>query len=75
MSITDVSLPAGEPGCESQESGESETNVKVPSWLEMTTGKSPSTFLVTFDLLENLKGAPNGGLDIPKGMSRLVRYR
>ncbi|XP_031555975.1 uncharacterized protein LOC116292763 [Actinia tenebrosa] len=72
MSISDVSLPAGEPGCESQESP---TNVKKPSWSEMTTGTSPATFRVTFDLLEDLKGAPNGGIDIQKSMSRLVRYR
>lgn len=72
MSISDVSLPAGEAGCQSK-NPEYQSQVTKPSWNEMTTGHK--RFHVIFDMLEDLKGAVHGGIDIPKSMSRIVRFR
>lgn len=72
MSISDISLPAGEPGCESPDSG---SGALIPSWEEITSGTNPAIVRVTFDLLQNLKGKQDGGINIPKTMSRLVQFR
>jgi hypothetical protein len=72
MSISDVSLTAGEAGCQSK-SPEYQSTVTRPSWAEMTN--EHKQFHVMFDMLEDLKGAVHGGIDIPRSMSRIVQYR
>ncbi|XP_031555995.1 uncharacterized protein LOC116292780 [Actinia tenebrosa] len=71
MSISDVSLPAGEAGCQSR-NPEYQSETTKPSWNEMTN--NPKRFHVIFDMLEDLKGAIHGGIDIPKSMSRIVQF-
>lgn len=65
MSISDVSLEGGYPGCQI-DSPEYQSAITRPSWTEMTTGHK--RFHVNFDMLIDLRGAVHGGIDIPKTM-------
>ncbi|XP_031548993.1 uncharacterized protein LOC116286577 isoform X2 [Actinia tenebrosa] len=71
-SISDVSIPAGKAGCESNDP-KYQSATKRPSWKEMTAQNKP--FIVIFDMLNDLKGVDKDGIDIPKSMSRTVQYR
>lgn len=72
MSISDVSLPAGKAGCETNDP-RYKSSTKRPSWAEITTERK--RFMVIFDMLRDLKGDPEDGFDIPKSMSRIAQYR
>lgn len=72
MSISDVSLPAGKAGCEISDP-RYQSSTKRPSWNEMTSNRK--RFTVIFDMLKDLNGEADDGIDIPKSMSRSVQYR
>lgn len=74
ISISDISLPAGRPGCETNDQ-RYQSATQRPSWKEITAqGKR---FTVIFDMLTDLKGIFNdkATFDIHKSMSRIVQYR
>lgn len=72
MSISDISIPAGRAGCETNDP-RYQSATKRPSWKEMTADSKP--FTVIFDMLSDLKGVSDVGIDIPKSMSRSVQFR
>ena len=67
ISATDVNLPGGEGGCETQNL---EGSLAVPRWSDIFDNNE--VFRVVFDMDIELRGTRNR---IPKSVSRLVKHK
>ncbi|XP_078353427.1 uncharacterized protein LOC144638119 [Oculina patagonica] len=71
ISPSDISLPAGEPGCQT-ENYNFQKKSERPTWEEMTHDSVP--FVVIFTTREDLVGSLNGPSTIPAKMEKVVKF-
>lgn len=69
--MSDIALPAGRPGCQTENYKFLEKSGK-PTWEAMT--QDGATFLVIFNTKRDLFGSFNGPVKIPAHMERYVRF-
>ncbi|XP_078360290.1 uncharacterized protein LOC144644633 isoform X2 [Oculina patagonica] len=71
ISVEDITLPAGRPGCQTANYKFQEKAGK-PTWKAMTEDEAP--FLVIFNTRKDMSGTYNGPVKIPGRMERYVRF-
>ena len=69
--MSDISLPAGKPGCQT-ESYKFQKKSGKPTWEAMV--EDEATFLVIFNTKRDLSGTFNGPVKIPAHMEKYVRF-
>ena len=71
ISVSDMSLPRGTPGCQTQ-NYKYQMKAGRPTWKEMTTHQA--AFKVIFKMDSDLTGSYHGKVKIPSHLECLVRY-
>ena len=71
ISVSEVTLPAGKPGCQT-ENFKFQQEIDKPSWKEIT--EDGAVFLVIFNMNQDMVGTFNGPMTIPAQTEKYVKY-